>query len=225
LRCRFYLALLILSVTVTASWERCDFVGSGFNSQLDCLILKKNRFFAAIAKRCCVRGASPLGRSADRRLKPMILYPNFGHPTKSHSSPASFTNLLWGSLVNFYKEDVENPTRNRTSPRPSFLLGKGGLGITYLARDRKGNRVVVKTLKDEVLSSPDLEWYRQKFQQESLRLALFRHQYIVTIVPRLSFCHALVCLENGEQRGPRVPHSPYFLNKVLNNCFGKLRTL
>jgi serine/threonine protein kinase len=28
-------------------------------------------------------------------------------------------------------------------------LGQGGFGITYLAKDRKGNSVVIKTLKDE----------------------------------------------------------------------------
>lgn len=64
-------------------------------------------------------------------------------------------------------------------------LGVGGVGITYLARDRKGNRVVIKTLKDEVLDNPEMSSFREKFQQdfrdEALRLALCRHPHIVQI--------------------------------------------
>ncbi|MEQ8466287.1 hypothetical protein [Coleofasciculus sp. E1-EBD-02] len=30
-------------------------------------------------------------------------------------------------------------------------LGQGGFGITYLAKDRKCNPLVIKTLKDEVI--------------------------------------------------------------------------
>ncbi len=33
-------------------------------------------------------------------------------------------------------------------------LGYGGIGITYLAKNRNGQRVVIKTLKDELLSHP-----------------------------------------------------------------------
>jgi hypothetical protein len=33
------------------AWEQCDFVRSGFNSQLNGLILNKNQFFVAIAAR------------------------------------------------------------------------------------------------------------------------------------------------------------------------------
>jgi len=38
-----------LEIFNNVNWEQCDFVGSGFNSQLKHLILNKNRFFAAIA--------------------------------------------------------------------------------------------------------------------------------------------------------------------------------
>ena len=64
-------------------------------------------------------------------------------------------------------------------------LGQGGFGITYLAKDRKGNSVVIKTLKDEVLTDPDLTQFRDKFQRdfrnEALRLALCRHPHIVQV--------------------------------------------
>lgn len=64
-------------------------------------------------------------------------------------------------------------------------LGRGGFGVTYLARDKKGNPVVIKTLKDEVFTYPELELFRYKFQQdfrdEALRLSLCRHPHIVKI--------------------------------------------
>ncbi|MEB3180654.1 MAG: serine/threonine-protein kinase [Nostocaceae cyanobacterium] len=64
-------------------------------------------------------------------------------------------------------------------------LGGGGFGITYLARDKRGRFVVIKTLKDEVLTNTDLavlrEKYQQDFRDEALRLALCRHPHIVQI--------------------------------------------
>ncbi|HBB31711.1 MAG TPA: serine/threonine protein kinase [Cyanobacteria bacterium UBA8803] len=65
------------------------------------------------------------------------------------------------------------------------LLGEGGFGITYLAKDKKDNQVVIKTLKDEVLNSTHLKSFRQKYQQdflnEALRLALCRHPHVVRL--------------------------------------------
>ncbi|MCF4968251.1 serine/threonine-protein kinase [Nostoc sp. CMAA1605] len=60
-------------------------------------------------------------------------------------------------------------------------LGEGGLGVTYLAKDKKGNRVVIKTLKDEIFSRPNVNWYQEKFFQEAVQLAVFRHANIVRI--------------------------------------------
>ncbi|WP_242040686.1 serine/threonine-protein kinase [Coleofasciculus sp. FACHB-1120] len=62
-------------------------------------------------------------------------------------------------------------------------LGKGGFGIAYLAWNKKGRSVVIKTLKEEVLSDPErgafLTKYRQDFRDEALRLSLCRHPHIV----------------------------------------------
>ncbi|MBD1937227.1 serine/threonine-protein kinase [Microcoleus sp. FACHB-68] len=64
-------------------------------------------------------------------------------------------------------------------------LGEGGFGITYLAKDRQGKRVVIKTLKDEVMDNPDFADFRDKykhdFRDEALRLAVCRHPHIVQI--------------------------------------------
>ncbi|AFY83156.1 serine/threonine-protein kinase [Oscillatoria acuminata] len=64
-------------------------------------------------------------------------------------------------------------------------IGKGGLGITYLAHNQRGQRWVIKTLKDEVMTNPEYAEYRDKylrdFKDEALRLAICRHPHIVQI--------------------------------------------
>jgi len=61
-------------------------------------------------------------------------------------------------------------------------LGEGGFGITYLAKEApNGGRVVIKTLKDDLLSDPNFSIFRGKFRDEALRLSLCRHPNIVQI--------------------------------------------
>jgi len=64
-------------------------------------------------------------------------------------------------------------------------LGKGGTGITYLAKTQKGKLVVIKTLKDDILNDPYFSEfankYQNEFRDEALRLALCRHPHVVQI--------------------------------------------
>jgi serine/threonine protein kinase len=61
-------------------------------------------------------------------------------------------------------------------------LGEGGFGITYLAQKAQNRqRVVIKTLKDELLRDPNFAWFRDKFRDEALLLSLCRHPNIVQI--------------------------------------------
>jgi serine/threonine protein kinase len=61
-------------------------------------------------------------------------------------------------------------------------LGEGGFGVTYLAQKAQNRqRVVIKTLKDELLSDPNFARYRDKFRDEALKLSLCRHPNIVQI--------------------------------------------
>ncbi|MEG4985641.1 serine/threonine-protein kinase [Microcoleus sp. BR0-C5] len=61
-------------------------------------------------------------------------------------------------------------------------LGEGGFGATYLAQKAQNRqRVVIKTLKDDLLSDPNFGWYRDKFRDEALLLSLCRHPNIVQI--------------------------------------------
>ena len=61
-------------------------------------------------------------------------------------------------------------------------LGEGGFGVTYLAQKAQNRqRVVIKTLKDELLRDPNFAWFRDKFRDEALLLSLCRHPNIVQI--------------------------------------------
>jgi serine/threonine-protein kinase len=60
------------------------------------------------------------------------------------------------------------------------LLGEGGMGRAFLARDRTaGREVVVKVLHDDMAGKPSL---REAFEQEMLFLARFRHPHVVALL-------------------------------------------
>jgi serine/threonine-protein kinase len=59
------------------------------------------------------------------------------------------------------------------------LLGEGGMGRVYLARQLDlGRQVVVKVMHDHVASDPR---FRDRFQRETLLMARFQHPYAVTL--------------------------------------------
>jgi serine/threonine-protein kinase len=64
-------------------------------------------------------------------------------------------------------------------------LGRGGFSITYLVENKRGELLVLKTLKDEIISDPEqrkfLVKYQRQFRDEALRLALCQHDHIVKI--------------------------------------------
>ncbi|MDF0552949.1 protein kinase [Kamptonema sp. UHCC 0994] len=61
-------------------------------------------------------------------------------------------------------------------------IGEGGFGVTYLAKKAQSEqRVVIKTLKDELLSAPNFTQCRDNFLKEALTLSLCRHPNIVQI--------------------------------------------
>src|SRR5437660_2458228 len=62
---------------------------------------------------------------------------------------------------------------------PSRLLGEGGMGKVYLARQVDlGRQVVVKVMHDHIASDPK---FRERFQRETLLMARFQHPYVVTL--------------------------------------------
>ena len=59
------------------------------------------------------------------------------------------------------------------------LLGEGGMGRVYLARQIDlGRYVVVKVMHDHVATEPK---FRDRFQRETLLMARFQHPYVVTL--------------------------------------------
>ncbi len=60
------------------------------------------------------------------------------------------------------------------------LLGEGGMGRVYLARqtDLGGRQVVVKVMHDHIAADPK---FRDRFQRETLMMARFQHPYVVTL--------------------------------------------
>lgn len=59
------------------------------------------------------------------------------------------------------------------------LLGEGGMGRVYLARQADlGRQVVVKVMHDHIAADPK---FRERFQRETLLMARFQHPYVVTL--------------------------------------------
>ncbi|NJO43195.1 MAG: serine/threonine protein kinase [Cyanobacteria bacterium CRU_2_1] len=61
------------------------------------------------------------------------------------------------------------------------VLGEGGFGITYRAKDDKGNLVVIKRLNNQMLRHPQFDQLQQDFVNEALWLAKCTHPHIVQI--------------------------------------------
>src|SRR3954454_1848338 len=59
------------------------------------------------------------------------------------------------------------------------VLGEGGMGRVYLARQTDlGRQVVVKVMHDHIAADAT---FRERFQRETLLMARFQHPYAVTL--------------------------------------------
>src|SRR3954465_7370804 len=62
---------------------------------------------------------------------------------------------------------------------PIKVLGEGGMGRVYLAKQTDlGRQVVVKVMHDHIAADPK---FRERFQRETLMMARFQHPYAVTL--------------------------------------------
>ncbi|MBH8552044.1 serine/threonine protein kinase [Nostocaceae cyanobacterium CENA357] len=64
-------------------------------------------------------------------------------------------------------------------------LGRGRFGITYLVKNKNGDRQVIKTLNDDLLKSlnqSERERLKTMFLREALKLQRCKHKYIVEVV-------------------------------------------
>lgn len=62
------------------------------------------------------------------------------------------------------------------------ILGQGSFGITYLVKDRQGDRAVIKTLEDAHISALNFQQRQQRFVQEAFKLAKCQHPHIVRLL-------------------------------------------
>src|SRR5213082_204747 len=59
------------------------------------------------------------------------------------------------------------------------LLGEGGMGRAYLARDTAlGRQVVVKVMHDHIAADPK---FRERFVRETMLMARFQHPFAVAL--------------------------------------------
>lgn len=61
------------------------------------------------------------------------------------------------------------------------VLGEGGFGITYLAKDYQEKPVAIKTLNDVVRRRDDFAILQEDFMNEAIKLARFNHPHIVQV--------------------------------------------
>jgi serine/threonine protein kinase len=62
------------------------------------------------------------------------------------------------------------------------VLGTGGAGITYRARDvQTGNIVAIKTLNPTIQAQPDFKKHQERFIQEAFRLAKCSHTHVIQV--------------------------------------------
>src|SRR5215212_6995729 len=80
-------------------------------------------------------------------------------------------------------------------------LGRGGIGVVYLARDQQlmGKHVVIKILLEQVFTTDADGWVKKKFRQEVEALARIDHPGVVGV------------LQTGEMPGGR----PYLVMQYI----------
>jgi serine/threonine protein kinase len=86
-------------------------------------------------------------------------------------------------------------------------LGEGGFAVTYLALDRVGHPVVIKTLKQFLLERWDYQKFKEDFYNEAIALAKCKHSHIVPVIKILiqgEFPCIVMKYINGESLADKI---------------------
>ena len=87
------------------------------------------------------------------------------------------------------------------------LIGVGGFGVTYKAKDNRNRLVVIKTLKDSFHNHPYFDRLQQDFVNEAVRLAKCNHRYVPKVYEVIQeaglWCMVMEYIE-GEDLGTRL---------------------
>lgn len=101
------------------------------------------------------------------------------------------------------------------------ILGVGGFGVTYRAREQLIDRVVaIKTTNDLVQSKQNFAKYQEKFIQEAFRLARCNHNHIVRIEDICQeqgvWCMIMEYLTNSDLEQYVVKNGPLSESKAIH---------
>ena len=103
-------------------------------------------------------------------------------PPSGDEAPTRLVDPNHTEVIRPGAEDVQPPTGKRGISDDYAICGKvgdGGMGVVYLARDKRlGRYVAIKRLNEKALADPVL---RQRFLQEARAVAALNHAYIVHI--------------------------------------------
>ncbi|HAX79024.1 MAG TPA: hypothetical protein DCY88_25175 [Cyanobacteria bacterium UBA11372] len=105
------------------------------------------------------------------------------------------------------------------------VLGEDSFGITYLARNEKNRRVVIKTLSDRAQQRPDFDKLHQDFLNDALRLARCTHPHIVRVEELIQegalFCMVMEYIE-GENLASRVDERGILTEEEALQCIEQI---
>ena len=105
------------------------------------------------------------------------------------------------------------------------VLGENSFGITYLARNEKNRRVVIKTLSDRAQQQPDFDKLHQDFLNDALRLARCTHPHIVRVEELIQegalFCMVMEYIE-GEDLASRVDNQGILTEEEALRCIEQI---
>lgn len=153
-------------------------------------------------------------------------YPGLERQVKKGIRNAQRIDVLFDSLVRSNESDFEDAAaghdltgRKVGSFEIVEMIGRGGMGIVYLAHDTKLKRsVAIKTIPAQLDSDPTT---RMRFRREAELLASLNHPNIAVIhdiIEEDKSCYLILEYVLGETLAERIAREPLALQEALSIC-------